>query len=254
MQLALFPSNETARLRRIHRLLAAAQAQPETVSEVAPGLPPISQLVRTMLGGRTQDAISWAAYRQLRRAFPDWAALANASPAQLLPLIANVTHAEKKAKHVPLALTHIVARRGALDLTFLDSWPVLEAIAWLRRLPGVGPKAAASVLNFSTLNKRALVVDTHHLRVMTRIGVLPEGTTDGKAFERLMPALPEEWDAPMVAHHHLLVKSLSQNLCTARTPDCPSCPLSAECKWHTRRPKLASTQRASGPPAPGPSP
>jgi endonuclease III len=51
------------------------------------------------------------------------------------------------------------------------------AMQWLRGLPGVGSKVAATVLNLSTLRMRALPVDTHLLRVGERLGPLPVATT-----------------------------------------------------------------------------
>src|SRR5690606_7256789 len=104
----------------------------------------------------------------LANRFPDWEKLTRAPYWDLAALIGDVTFAERKAKFIPLALCTIAAQRGRLELAFLSAWPEETALAWLDTLPGVGPKTGAAVLNYSTLHRRALVVDTHYRRVAQR--------------------------------------------------------------------------------------
>ena len=61
------------------------------------------------------------------------------------------------------------AREGS-NLDFLGDHPVEQGLRWLEEIYGVGRKIAAATLNFSTLRKRAMVVDTHVLRVLRRFG------------------------------------------------------------------------------------
>ena len=66
---------------------------------------------------------------------------------------------------------------------------------WLQGLPGVGVKVAASVLNFSPLNMRALVVDTHVHRVAGRYGLVPASYDTAHAYRALMDLVPDSWTA-----------------------------------------------------------
>src|SRR5258707_7844014 len=126
---------------------------------------PVSQLIAAMISGKTRDAVARAAFERLRRRYTPWDRLRVAAPADIEAIIRPVQYAERKAEYLPRALAMIVARSGALDLTFLVDWDEDMAMQWLRGLPGVGPKVAATVLNFSTLRKRMLAVDTHLLRI-----------------------------------------------------------------------------------------
>lgn len=197
--------------------------------ESGPRLAPVDQLVRAMLGARTRDEDSVAAFWRLKRRFSDWPAMMEAGPEAVLPRIEAVTFAEDKAHRIPLALQRIRQARGALSLDFLADWPVAAALNWLERLPGVGRKVSAAVLNFSTLNKPALVIDSHHLRVMKRLGVVRWKANTPEAYDRLMEFAPPEWTAEDFLIHHALIKQLGQTLCAPFDPACRTCPLNTLC-------------------------
>jgi endonuclease-3 len=123
----------------------------------------------------------------------------------------------------------IVACTGRLSLDHLADLDEEVAMQWLRRLPGVGSKIAAEVLNFSTLRKRAFVVDTQLLRLGGRLGLLPLDADYDAGYEQLMRQLPDAWDAEDLAELHRLMKLLGQTTCTAHTPSCGACPLRDLC-------------------------
>jgi endonuclease-3 len=86
------------------------------------------------------------------------------------------------------------------------------------------------VVNFSTLRRRALCLDSHHLRVVQRLGLTPRAdahTTE----ERLMRIVPESWSAEKMDEDHQLVKKLGQTICTFAEPKCGVCPLLKVCKY-----------------------
>jgi endonuclease-3 len=222
MQLAFEASPLLPRLR--DRLLAAFGPQRPDAR-----LGPVSQLIKSMLSGRTYDEVSWTAFKKLRAAYPDWAYLAEASSGEVERVIEAVTHAEKKAVYIPAALRLIIARIGRLDLTLLADKPVEEAMYWLRGLPGVGCQNAAAALNFSTLNRRVLVVDGHVHRVCKRLGLVGRASDSDQAYEALMAAAPEAWAAEDLFELHWLIKRLGQSVCRFGAPDCSACPLKAMC-------------------------
>ena len=53
---------------------------------------------------------------------------------------------------------------------------------------------SAEVVNFSTLRRPALVMNSHHLRVAHRIGLTPRADAR-RTEELLLRQLPESWDA-----------------------------------------------------------
>ncbi len=192
-------------------------------------LDPVSQFVMGMIGGRTREAESRAAFEALRGRLGDWDAVRDAPPGAIHAAIAAVNFAEVKAPRLQEALRAITALRRHIELDFLRDLAVDTALAWLERIPGVGRKVSAATLNFSTLRMRALVVDTHHLRVVRRLGLTRPRAPYGEAYRRLMSRLPLEWDAGDLDDHHQLFKRLGQTICRADGSECPACPLRDLC-------------------------
>ena len=190
---------------------------------------PISQLVKSSISGRTQDAVSWSAFLRLRAEFKAWEDLARAPVARLARIIDDVTFPGDKARHLTTALKMIEAKVGWLSLNHLKALTVDEARWELQVLPGVGVKVAACVLNFSDLAMRSLVVDTHVHRVARRIGLVGAGDTT-HAYHTLMDMAPPSWTADdLFELHWLLKRGLGQMLCPHEAPKCGACPVKAMC-------------------------
>ncbi len=225
MQLLLMPDERTDRLVAIHRRLFCCFGQPGSYFL----LDPVSQLVMGLVGGRTRGDVSAAAFLRLRKRFADWESLRDAPAAEIRRFIFDVTFSEVKAPKLKEALQAITASQNALTLDFLRTFSVNSALGWLEQLPGVGRKTAATVLNFSTLRKPALVLDTHHLRVLRRLGLIGQRDSTEEVYERLVPLLPNSWNAKDIDDHHQLVKMLGQRLCRSTQPVCSLCPLRDIC-------------------------
>ncbi|PIC00879.1 endonuclease III [Caulobacter sp. X] len=190
---------------------------------------PISQLVKSSISGRTQDAVSWAAFLRLRAAFKAWDDLADAPVAAVARIIEDVTFPVDKARHLTTALKMIRDKVGWLSLNHLKTLTVDQARWELQALPGVGTKVAACVLNFSDLAMRALVVDTHVDRVAKRIGLVGAGDAT-HTYHTLMALAPDVWTADDLFELHWLMKrGLGQMLCPHEGPKCGACPLKATC-------------------------
>jgi endonuclease-3 len=190
---------------------------------------PISQLVKSSISGRTDDAVSWAAFLRLRAAFKAWEDLAHAPVAAVARILDDVAFPGDKARHLTTALKMIEAKVGWLSLNHLKTLDVDQARWELQALPGVGVKVAACVLNFSDLAMRALVVDTHVHRVARRVGLVDAGDTT-HAYHALMDLAPKTWTADDLFELHWLMKcGLGQMLCTQAAPKCGACPVKAMC-------------------------
>lgn len=194
-----------------------------------PPIQPIGELVRSTIGGRTYDRVSWAAYERLVRIYPGWRALAEAKVPDVEAVIADVRFPDRKAALLNTALQMIARRRPDFDLSFLGRWPVARALSWLERLPGVGRKVAASTLNFSTLAMPAFVVDTDVLRILVRFGTVRASADATLAYAVVMGALPT-WSATDLSELHILLKRLGQEWCSLSRPRCDVCPLATRCR------------------------
>ena len=189
-------------------------------------LPPVDELVSTILSQNTNDANRDRAFESLRGHFPTWEQVRDADAGSVTAAIRPAGLANQKGPRIQQVLQGISAERGSLDLVFLKDLPLEEARLWLMKFKGVGPKTAAIVLLFS-LGRPAFPVDTHIYRVTGRIGLLPEKMTVEQAhvyLEKLLP--PETYYAA-----HLNFIRLGREVCAARKPDCPRCPLRQLCQY-----------------------
>lgn len=232
MQLQLALDDRPALLAEIHRRLLRRFGPQGPYLR----LDPVSQLVLGLLGGRTPGDVSQAAFEGLVLSFDSWSEVRDAPLIKIRPIIAAVTFAEAKAPRLKLALAAITASDGRPRLDHLAYRTVAESLAWLERLPGVGRKVAAATLNFSTLAKAALVIDTHHLRVLRRLGFVGWRANLRQTYDTVVPLLPSSWDAAAIGQHHHLFKRLGQELCRHAAPLCNRCPLMELCptgRFHT---------------------
>jgi endonuclease-3 len=208
---------------KIHQALVAEFGLPDW----RPHLPPVGELVSTILSQNTNDINRDAAYDSLRDKFPTWEQVRDAPEDQVVDAIRTAGLANQKGPAIQNALKTISKERGTIELDFLSSLSSQEAAAWLVKLKGVGPKTAAIVLLFS-LNLPAFPVDTHVFRVTGRLGIRPEGMTANKAHQYLADQFHPDNYYPV----HLNLIRLGREICKARRPLCSSCPLKGMCDYY----------------------
>ena len=189
-------------------------------------LSPIDELVSTILSQNTNDVNRDRAYDALRERFPTWEAVRDAREADIVEAIRPAGLANQKGPRIQAVLRAITQERGALDLSFLEAYSTQEAMAWLLKFKGVGPKTAAIVLLFS-LGKPAFPVDTHVHRISGRLGLRPGTMNADKAHAYLAAQFPPE--AYYAAHLNII--RLGREICSARTPKCDLCPLPDLCDY-----------------------
>ncbi len=190
-------------------------------------LPPLDELVSTILSQNTNDTNRDRAFEALRSRFPDWAAVRDADPESVKEAIRPAGLANQKGPRIQEALRSITEKAGELKLDFLHELTPTEARQWLMQFKGVGPKTAAIVLQFS-LDKPAFPVDTHVHRVTGRLGLRPERMNAEKSHLHLEDLFPP--DTYYAAHLNLI--RLGREICQARRPRCPSCPLQDLCDYY----------------------
>lgn len=187
-----------------------------------PSHDPLAELILTVLSQNTADTNSGRAFVQMMRRYPSWQAIAEAPEDELVATIQNGGLAQQKAPRIQAILRAVEERSPSWDLRFLEELPLEDARAWLRALPGVGPKTAACVLLFS-LGRPALPVDTHVERVSKRLGLIPQKATAEQAHDLLEQLVPP---ADYYPFHMLLIKH-GRRTCIARRPACARCLLIA---------------------------
>ncbi len=189
-------------------------------------LPAIDELVSTILSQNTNDINRDRGFNALRAKLPTWEAVRDAKAEDVIAAIKPAGLANQKGPRIQQVLRAITEERGTLNLDFLAGLPIEEARAWLTKFNGVGPKTAAIVLCFS-LNMPAFPVDTHIYRVSGRLGLRPEKMTVEQAHPYLESIFPPE---TYYAGHLNLIR-LGREICGARKPNCPQCPIIKLCDY-----------------------
>jgi endonuclease-3 len=195
-------------------------------------LPPLDELVSTILSQNTNDTNRDRAFEALRMRFPTWQEVRDAEPSDVATAIRPAGLANQKGPRIQLALHQITEEQGDLNLDFLEDMPLEEAKEWLLRFKGVGPKTAAIVLLFS-LGKPAFPVDTHIYRVTGRLGLRPDNINAERAHSHLAAL----FDPAMYYDAHLNLIRHGREICHARSPQCDSCSLSNLCPYFQTRPQ-----------------
>ncbi|WP_337661313.1 endonuclease III domain-containing protein [Erythrobacter sp. Alg231-14] len=191
---------------------------------------PVWVLVHGVIGAQTKTAASNASTDGLISEFATWEAVAAVPVTDLERALSRQTFPTVAAKRLRDCLTAIIEERGAVDLRHLSSLPTDEAMVWLERLPGVARKNSAGVMNASSFERRAMVIDGHHRRIMQRMGIVAAKADTARTYDTLMPIVPEEWSAADMDEHHLLLKKLGQTHCRPRKAACEQCPARQDCE------------------------
>jgi len=190
-------------------------------------LPPVDELVMTILSQHTNDVNMFSAFKSLKEVYPSWEAVLAAPQDELAVTIRSSGMYNLKAKRIQATLREIKERVGKLDLSLLASMEIADAKEWLTSLHGVGPKTAAIVLLFS-FGLPVLPVDTHVWRVTKRLGIIDMKVSREKAHDLLEQIMPPE-----------CIPSLNKNLvrhgreiCRAQNPKCTDCFLNNICDFY----------------------
>jgi endonuclease-3 len=214
--------NQKERAFEVRRRLLKAFGQP--IWRVK--LPPLDELVSTILSQNTNDVNRDRAFDSLRTAFPTWELVRDAPTEAVIESIRTAGLANQKGPRIQNVLQAITEEVGSLDLAFLADLETGEARDWLLRFKGVGPKTAAIVLLFS-LDKPAFPVDTHIYRVTGRLELRPQKMSADKAHDHLEGLFPPDsyYDV------HLNIIHLGREICHARKPACQDCMLNDFCPF-----------------------
>ena len=189
-----------------------------------PRLPPTDEMVFTILSQHTSDINSSRAFRRLMDRYGTLEEVAAGEIPEIETAIAPGGLAKIKAPRIKAVLNRILELNGSLDLSFLGEMPLGEAKAWLRQLPGIGPKSAGIVLSFS-LGMPAMAIDTHIYRVCQRLGVIGPKVTTDKAHD----ILEENVEPEEVFNFHVSYINHGRQVCRAQRPLCAECVVGVLC-------------------------
>ena len=216
-------SKESELANEIYRRLMDRYGVPEWRNP----LPPLDELVSTILSQNTNDVNRDRAFESLRERFPTWEEVRDAETEEIIEAIRSAGLANQKGPRIQSALRSITDERGSLDLNFLRTMPPEEVRSWLLGFKGVGPKTAAIVMQFS-LGMPAFPVDTHIYRLTKRWALIDEKASADAAHK----VLADLFDPARYYAAHLNIIRHGREICHARTPDCKHCFLQELCHYY----------------------
>ena len=170
---------------------------------------------------------------RLLDAYPDPASLARANRNRLLRIVRELGLQNQRMKALLQASTYIVEQhRGAVPRE-LDA---------LRRIPHVGDYAAHAVACFA-FGASVPVVDVNVLRVMARVFGVNQPSDLRRApwvWDRMEALIPRN-----AREFNWAIFDLGAMVCSARDPDCPSCPWRAVCRYAQAGAGVSATSSTS---------
>ncbi|MEX0822358.1 MAG: endonuclease III [Rhodothermales bacterium] len=185
---------------------------------------PYQLIVAVILSAQCTDARVNIVTPAFFEAFPTVEQLAEAEVDDVYPYIRSISFPNNKSRHLVKMARRIVRHYDGC---------VPDTVEELLTLQGVGRKTAQVVASVA-YNRAALPVDTHVFRVANRIGLVHKADTPLKVERQLKRVVPRaDWGE---AHHLLILHG--RYTCTARSPDCASCPLPSGCRYYERLERL----------------
>lgn len=177
---------------------------------------PLQLLIATRLSAQCTDARVNLVTPALFERFPDVDAFADASSDEVAEYIKSCGLYKTKSRD-------IVAMAQMLRDEFCGRVP--DNIDDLIKLPGIGRKTANLVCGDVFGQPRVVVVDTHCIRITSRLGL--HKLTDQKKIEfALRDLLPPEESNDFC--HRLVLHGRA--VCTARSPKCADCCMNEFCR------------------------
>jgi endonuclease III len=176
---------------------------------------PLQLLIATILSAQCTDERVNLVTKSLFSKYSDAAAYANAPQKDLEREVQSTGFYHNKAKSIQSCCQALLERYDG---------QVPHDIEKMIELPGIGRKTANVVLGTAFGIASGIVVDTHVTRVSQRLGLTQEKNPE-KIEEDLLRQFPhKEWIAisNRMVHH-------GRYVCTARKPQCNTCPLSGIC-------------------------
>lgn len=148
-------------------------------------------------------------------AFPDMAALSQATPDAIQEQISDVRNFGNKSKWLS-ELAKKIKKDTNIPLT-------LEA---LTEMPGIGRKSANVIKREAGAEAEGIIVDLHVVRVAPRLGIAT-GADPKKIEKQMMDVLPKNlWDAGMA------MSFLGREICRPTNPKCDTCVMNRVCAWY----------------------
>ncbi|MGY1639651.1 A/G-specific adenine glycosylase [Geodermatophilus sp. SYSU D00703] len=197
-----------------------------------PDVDPWAVLVSEVMLQQTPVARVEPVWREWMARWPTPAALAAASPAEVIRAWGKLGYPRRALR----------LREAAVALAERHGGAVPADVAALEALPGIGTYTARAVACFGHGQPQP-VVDTNVRRVVARLvhGRVEAGTARAGDLTDVAALAPA--DPTRAVRFSVAAMELGALVCVARTPRCEACPVRESCAW-----RLAGCPASEGPP------
>ena len=181
---------------------------------------PYELLFATRLSAQCTDARVNIVTRELFSRFPTLSAIANCDIAELEEIVHPCGVFRMKARDIRASANMLIEKFDGRVPDTMDE---------LLTLPGVGRKTANLILG-DIYKKPAVVADTHCIRISNKLGLCT--SRDPKQVELQLKKIVPPDEQNDLCHRFVL---FGRDTCTARSPKCEGCPISAFCKAYKQK-------------------
>ena len=191
-------------------------------------LPPLENLMLTLLSQNTNDVNRDKAYHRLRERFPAWNEVMEADVDHVADAIRIAGLSNQKSQRMQNILRWIHRQYGSLNLDFICRMDPQEVIETFCQLKGIGIKTISVVLAFSC-GVDIFPVDTHVHRLCNRIGLVrPKTNSAEQTFALMQDRVPKGKSFSF----HINLIHYGRSTCRARKPLCKSCCIRKLCDYY----------------------
>lgn len=190
---------------------------------------PLDELFFILCSVKRSEKVYVEAFKSLKRNFPRYELLATASESKISRAISWGGLQNQKAAATKQILRHLIESFGRPTLAPLRKMSDESCESFLVNLPGVGKKVARCVMLYS-LDRQVLPVDAHCWRISKRLGWKSKGGNSDSCTDTDMDYLQDLIPRALRFSLHVNMVSHGRKICTARSPKCRECVITAFCR------------------------
>jgi len=210
----------TAKVLEIDRVLLNEYGTPDlgNLSD------PTDELFYILLSNRSDPNRYPDVFIKLKNHVGCWDRLDKVSIEEVSRLMEPIGLASQRSERFNKIAGILRERLGSVSLESIAAWEVGDALSFLKCLPGVGEKSARCVLMYC-FGVDVFPIDSHIMRVASRLGLIPRRTSVIEAQRRFDSKLPTGIAKQL--HVNLIVHG--REVCRPSSPQCPKCCLRGLC-------------------------
>jgi endonuclease III len=191
------------------------------------GLPVLEQFIFALCRENATDEQARVAYENLKSKFFDWNEVRVSSVRELEEAMADLSEAESRAQRLIAFLQEVFETKFSFDLEDVQKKGLKQGAKQVMRYGSANDYVGAWVTQRS-LAGHAIPLDAPTLRCSKRIGLVEPTSEDVEAARATLEHLVPKAKGAQFTD---AISNLAEQVCWEEDPNCPACPLNAECLY-----------------------